>query len=383
MSPMPDSSTVITLLPWLLPLPALIALCTSLFNLVFWPRGQRTTTTTTTTTTNRPAISVCIPARNEQATIDACVRAALALDVDEVIVIDDGSSDDTPAILAAIVATDVRLRVVRLDAALPAGWVGKVRACWLASSLAHGEHLLFIDADVVVAADAVERFLHLQRTYRADAITAVPRQITVTFVERLILPLLHLTYTSWLPLPLIWRTHNPRFLAANGQLLWLRRDALLDVGGFPAVRGEIVDDMALCRAFKLKRHRVLFVDGDLLGSCRMYRSAQAVIDGFSKNLYEGLGSVVGLVGVVGWYLWAFVAPWALLAVFPVPAAVGVGAALVLRLVHVWRHHSGIGSALLNPIGVLVLMAIAVRSWRWSARGAISWAGRTYAARAAR
>lgn len=373
---MPTFAALVPFLPWLLPLPALIALSLSVFNLIFWPRGRAGFAKTT-------SVSVCIPARNEQLSIEACVTAALALGADEVIVLDDGSSDDTPAILQRLAHGRAELRIVRLDAALPAGWVGKARACWLLSSLAHGEHLLFLDADVVVDKDALGRFDELRRRYRADVISAVPRQLTGTFIERLVLPLLHLTYTSWLPLPLIWRTKDRRFLAANGQMLWIARDALGDVGGFKAIRGEIVDDMALGRVMKQAGKRVLFVDGDALGACRMYRSAQGVIDGFSKNLYEGLGSLPALVLVVGWYLWAFVAPYALLAVLPVPAMVGVVAALALRLLQAWRHHSSVVSAVLNPVGVLVLMWIAVRSWWWSRKGEIVWAGRVYGARKGR
>ncbi len=369
-------------LPWLLPVPALLALSISVFNIFAWPRGA-TTTKTTSSSTTRPAISICIPARNEQASIEACVSAAMTAGADEVIVLDDGSTDDTPAILQRLAAGRVELRVVRLDAALPAGQVGKVRACRVLSALAHGEFLLFIDADVVVAADVLERFGNVQREYNADMISAVPRQLTGSFVEALILPLLHVSYTAWLPLPLIWHARDPRFLAANGQLLWLRRSALDDVGGFNAVRGEIVDDMALGRVMKRARRRVLFVDGDAFGSCRMYRSPKAVFDGFSKNLYEGIGSLPGLLAVGGLYAWAFLMPWALLPVLPLPALVGIGAALTMRLLHVWRHHSTVLSALLNPIGVIALLAIAFRSWRWSRRGAIVWAGRTYGARATR
>lgn len=387
------------LLPWLLTIPALLALGLSALNARFWPRGSAPAPDA-----RLPAgISICIPARNEADSIEACVRAAVATGVDEVLVLDDGSTDATPAILARLSAELPTLRVHRLDAALPEGWVGKPRACTILEKTARGAHLVYVDADVVLANDAILRLDGLRQAYAADVVTAVPRQLTVGFLERLILPLLHVTYTAWLFLPLIWRTRDARFLAANGQILWIERDALDGVGGWQAVRGEIVDDMAMCRAVKKAGRRVLFVDGHELGRCRMYRTPRAVIDGFSKNLFEGVGgSFVGLVVVYALYGGAFVAPWLLLAALLADAVVTAGtldaaagslwlapavtamlAGLLLRLLHVVRHGSDVVSALLNPVGVAVLLLIAARSWWWSVRGRIEWSGRLYGARRSR
>lgn len=386
------------LLPWLLAAPAAVALLMSVVNARFWPRG----TTPPAGSKPPPGTSICIPARNEATGIEACVRAAVRTGVDEVLVLDDGSTDETPAILARLQTELPRLRVHRLDAALPEGWVGKPRACMVLEKTARGRHLVYVDADVVLADDGIVRLDALRRAHGADAVTAVPRQLTVGFLERLVLPLLHVTYTAWLFLPLIWRTHDPRFLAANGQVLWLERDALDEVGGWQAVKSEIVDDMAMCRALKRARRRVLFADGHEIGSCRMYRTPKAVVDGFSKNLFEGVGSLVGLGVVFALYGGAFIAPWlvsvglvvdglvragtlsaATTSVWWVPSLVAVVAGLALRLLHVVRHGSDVVSALLNPLGVGVLLAIAVRSWWWSARGRIEWSGRHYGARRTR
>jgi chlorobactene glucosyltransferase len=198
----------------------------------------------------------------------------------------------------------------------------------------------------------------------------------------LVMPLLHLTYTSWLLLPLIWWTHNRRFLAANGQILLVDRAALAHVGGFESVEREVVDDMALCRRFKEHRLRVVFADGHEMASCRMYASARDVIDGFSKNLSEGVGGIGGVIVVVALYFCAFVLPWMLLPVSPW-AALAVAAGLSLRLLHVVRHGHAVWSALLHPFGVMLFLWIALRSAMWSHRGQISWRGRVYASRSDR
>lgn len=363
---------------WLLAALPLMTLGLTVLNAAAWPRGRRAV--------GARGVSVLIPARNEEATIGEAVRSALAQPVDEVVVYDDQSTDATPAILAEIAATDERLRVVQ-GSGLPAGWVGKPHACHRLAQHARGEVLLFLDADVSLLEGAVERIWGLFEDHAADVVTAVPRQVTGSFVERLVLPLLHVTYTSWLPLPLIWRTKDPRFLAANGQVLAVRRDAYDAAGGFEAVRDAVVDDMAFCAAQKRAGRRVVFADGHAIAQCRMYRSAAEVWAGFSKNIYEGLGSPAGLVLALALYFGAFVAPWLALAVgllgapaLLAPSAVGVGANLLQRLLLAVRHGHPSVAVALHPAAILVLAAIAVNSWVWHLRNDIVWSGRSYARR---
>lgn len=360
----------------------LVATALGLVNLLTWPR--RGPAVPGGGSGAPGLVSILIPARNEEANIEACVRAAAALVPHEVVVCDDGSTDATPALLLQLQNDLPMLRVIHGTGDLPPGWLGKPWACERLSRAATGDSLLFVDADVVVDGGALRGLADLVAGHDARVVTAVPRQAMVGWFEQLVLPLLHLTYVSWLPLPLIWRTHDERLLAANGQFLWLRRETLAGLGGFAAVRGEVVDDMALCRRAKQARHKVLFADGFDLATCRMYRSTREVIDGFSKNLHEGVGSVTGVVVVIALYLAAFVAPAVSLLVAPtVAGAVAVGLALFMRLVLAWRFRQPVWSALVFPLGALAFVGIAVNSLLWSRRGAIRWKGRSYKSRAER
>lgn len=369
----------------------LAVMALTVFNLLTWPRGRPGATLP-------GRVSVLVPARNEATTIAACVRAILSSDhpVDEVIVCDDGSTDATPEILAQLAAEDDRLRVIA-GADLPPGWVGKPHACHRLAEAASGDLLVFVDADVIVADEGLERLASLFGDYDADLVTAVPRQETVGLAERLVVPLLHLTYLAWLPLPLIWRTSDPRFLAANGQVLAVRRETLEAHGGFSAVRAEVVDDMALCRLAKQAGRRVVFADGHRIARCRMYETDEEVWEGFSKNLYEGIGATRwALVGVVGLYSAAFLLPYLALVAGPgvgawtgagpgwgavaAGGAIGVGANTVVRALMAWRFDQPVWGVVWHPVGVLVLLAIALNSYRCYRRGEVRWAGRTYAAR---
>lgn len=363
---------------------AVFASALTVFNLAVWPRGRATRGAVRRT-------SVLVPARNEAASIERCLRSVLDDDdpsLLEVVVYDDRSTDATPDILARLRAEYSKLRVVD-GVELPPDFVGKPHACHQLAKHARGDVLLFVDADVELEPGGRARIADLMDRYGAELVTAVPRQTMGSAFEALVMPLLHVTYTSWLPLPLVWATHDPRFLAANGQLLAVTRDTHDLVGGFEAVRHDVVDDMAFCRLVKRARRRVVFADGTKMARCRMYDGPRALWRGFSKNLYEGIGeNPIALAVVVALYTLAFIVPWGALATGLVSGnnelamlgGVGVTAAVVLRAVSAWRLHHPWHGIITHPAAVAVFIAIAVNSWRWSMSDSIEWAGRTYAAR---
>ena len=363
-----------------------LALGMTLANIATWPRGRARGRMP-----RSKRVSVLIPARNEEATIERCVRSVLENEhpIEEVIVCDDNSTDATPEILERLREQDSRLRVIR-GKSLPEGWVGKPHACHQLAAQARGDVLFYVDADTFLTREGIARVASLFQDLDADVVTAVPRQITGGFIERLILPLLHLTYTSWFPIVLTWKSRDVRFLAANGQVLAIDREVYDALGGFEAVRDEVVDDMAICRMVKQNGGRVVFADGFEIARCRMYSSGREVWEGFSKNIFEGLdGSPLALGVVMALYGGGFILPYIALAMSTrrpdlLPAALtGVGINTALRTLLTRRFDHSPEGILLQPVAAAGLLAIAINSAKWSMQDSITWSGRTYVGKRSR
>jgi len=247
-------------------------------------------------TDGMPAISVLIPARNEATSIRAAVEAALnsrAVTL-EVIVMDDDSVDATATIVRQLAAEDHR---VRLEYAppLPEGWCGKQPAC--ATLARHASHslLVFVYADVRLSPDGFARMAAFLRTSRADLISSVPHQETVTLGEKLLIPLIHFLLLGFLPLHRMRQSLHPIYGSGCGQLSMARRKAYMTSGGHAAIRTSLHDGITLPRAFRRAGFMTDLVEATDIAACRMYRSWPEVWSRLAKNAGEGLAAPATLV----------------------------------------------------------------------------------------
>ena len=363
----------------------------------------RTWKTRWTATASSGEVSVLVPARNEEKNISGLIESVLgtgnSAHVSELIVYDDWSGDRTAQIVGQWHQKDQRVRLLPATE-LSCDWVGKPYACQQLLHASKSRFVLFLDADVRLHAGGLEQLLSIMAQPESPTLaTAVPRQITGTTLEHMIVPLLHLTYLSWLPLRWANRRLDPHTVAACGQVMLAEREKLLRLGGFSAVSHEVVDDVALCRHARSRGQTVHFVDGVNLASCRMYRSAAEVWSGFSKNLYLGLGSPLAFIMATGLYFCAFVLPYVtflsgLWLAFPalflriVPGqidhlpglilgGVGILANVGIRALLARRYRHPLSSVWLHPLSVVLLLLIALNSLLWVLRGRIRWSGRTY------
>lgn len=233
---------------------------------------------------NLPIVTAIVPVRNEEANIAAAVES-LAAQVPpiEIVVVNDDSSDGTPEILAGLQKRFPNLRVID-NHELPAGWTGKNHACYLGAKQAKGEWLLFTDADVRHAPQAVEAGLALARQHDAKLVSYSPNQDMETWWERVIIPYVYFRLARAYPFE---EVNNPKssIAAANGQWLLVSRRAYRLLGGHESVRGEILEDVALARKVKRAGYRIYFTSAEGKARTRMYSDWQNLWQGWTKNLH--------------------------------------------------------------------------------------------------
>jgi chlorobactene glucosyltransferase len=335
-----------------------------------------------------PRLSALVPARNEEAHIGDCVRSLLAQDYPdfEVVALDDHSTDRTGAILAELSASDPRLRVLR-GRDLPDGWLGKHWACQQLSEAAGGELLLFTDADTRHGSRSFRHGAAALLAEDADLLTAFPHEETITWAEKLVVPVVPWAMFTFLPLALAYRTASPAFSATIGQYMLFRAPAYAQIGGHAAVRGDAVDDIALGRRIKAQGLRWRLADATHDVRCRMYQDAGQVFEGFSKNLFAGFSyRLLPFIVTWTWLLIAFVLPigvvLARLAGAVVPALdtgialIGVAAGLASWGLTYVRFGIPFYLIPLYPVTLMAALYIALRSVFLVVRGQSTWKGRT-------
>jgi glycosyltransferase involved in cell wall biosynthesis len=326
-------------------------------------------------------VAVLIPARDEERTVGGCVESVLAsrgVGVD-VLVLDDASMDRTGEIVREMALRDGRVRLVASEE-LPRGWNGKQHACWVLAQQTDAPLLLFLDADVRIMPETVMRCVGEMQARKVALLSGLPRQRMDGWTERMMLPLIHFVLLGLLPMGRMRTTTKVAYAAGCGQFFLAEREAYFACGGHAAIRDTRHDGIRLPRAFRRCGLRTDLVDLTELAEVRMYESASAVWMGFAKKATEGLGTPKRIVPVTILLLMGQVLPviaaglWLAFCVSNALVgatfddrrmAVMVSSLLALavvgsylpRLIAVRRFKQPWVSALLHPVGILMLLGV--------------------------
>ena len=339
-----------------------------------------------------PRVSVLVPARNEAAVIERLARDVLASSHVEVelVILDDDSTDGTAAIVERLASDDARVRFVR-GGPLPAGWCGKQHACWQLARAAAFDTWVFLDVDVRPEHDAIARSVAFLDASGAGLASGFPRQETGSFLEWLLLPLIHFVLLGFLPLGRSRHDNSPGLAAGCGQWFVTTRAAYERAGGHAAIRASLHDGIKLPRAYRRAGLTTDIFDASDIASCRMYTRSLDVWRGLAKNATEGIGAPATIVPFTLLLAAGQILPFALVAAgfatgwrewpaWTIAAAViACGLAILPRLAEALQFRQSLTSALAQPLAIAVFLAI---QWYALARKLLglktSWRGRPLA-----
>lgn len=327
-------------------------------------------------------MSVIVPARNEEASLRACLESLLAqVGIEfEIIVVDDGSTDGTRGIAQSFAG----VRVIQ-PGPLPPGWTGKNNAVTAGAREARGEWLLFTDADTVHKPGSLARAVAEVEHHHADLLSYSPEQEVHGFWEKAIMPVIFAELA---------RTYRPSDVsdprspaaAANGQYLLITRRAYDSVGGHAAVATSLLEDVALARAVKSSGCKIFFRFGGDAVRTRMYRTLPQLVEGWTKNLallfphpgrlalrrlFDFVVAIIGYaIAIVAWQTGS------------APVALVVAAVTSMFMLFLFRRirqaHFSWDATVLAFLGLPLFSYLLLRSKLSYKRGKVSWKGRTYA-----
>jgi glycosyltransferase involved in cell wall biosynthesis len=373
--------------------------------------------------TGNPRVSIIVPARNEEETIEQALTSLLALDYDnyEVLAVNDRSTDSTGEIMERVAesqsqnphfsqklremghpgqnqtehphpvaqnATRVghplsspNLRVVH-HRELPAGWLGKTHAMWTAANLATGDWLLFTDADVLFKPDSLRRSLAYAESVPADHVVLFPRMIMKRPGEYMMIAFFQ---TMFMFGHRPWKVADPSTddHMGVGAFNLVRRRVYDAVGTYERLRMEVLDDMKLGKVVKKAGFAQRNVFGGDLISIRWAKGAMGIVNNLTKNFFAVLSfqwwrTVISAFGLAflnfGPFLGVFLAHgWA-----RVPYAVALGSMFAIYVGMSWRSHVPAYYFLLHPVSTTLFIYTLLRSMTltlWN--DGIEWRGTKY------
>ena len=327
------------------------------------------------------SVTAIVPARDEEAVVAACIASlASQTEIAEILVVNDQSTDGTARVVRSLLEKIPNLRLLE-TAGLPDGWVGKNHALWVGVQQAQYTWLLFTDADAEHERNSASRALQIAQEQGAALVSFSPEQVTKTWYEKALIPFIYLRLAKRFSYEKVNDPNSPA-AAANGQFLMMRRDVYDAIGGHSSVAGEVLEDVALATRVKAAGHRISFGSGKGIVRVRMYRSFQAMWQGWKKNLYR-------LMGGSPWAVFREVEsslPWIplllIVAGLKVPFLLFLGVLFLIARqtsygLDLARNHFPFSFIFYYVPAVALYVAVLWASYRSHVNGRIQWKGREY------
>lgn len=322
------------------------------------------------------SVSILVPLRNEATNASEVIESLLhqnRLNDYEVIALNDGSDDGTEKILQSI--SHPRFSYIDGEQ-LPDGWLGKNFACHQLALRSHGEILVFVDADVRLHPLAVNSSIHSMNRWKWSFISPYPRQIAISFIERLAQPLLQWSWFSTLPLRLAENLRKPSMIVANGQFFIVTKAAYIKSGGHESIKNEVLDDLELARSLIKSGFKGHVAEASAIAECRMYSQGKELFEGYSKSQWRAFGNPLGALFASLLLI--------LTSIYPLLSGLsgnlngwfGYFAVVGTRILVGVKTRSTLSTAFLHPFSAALWIFLIALSWYRKMNGTLQWRGRT-------
>jgi cellulose synthase/poly-beta-1,6-N-acetylglucosamine synthase-like glycosyltransferase len=346
-----------------------------------------------------PRVSIIVPARNEEETIEKALKSLLALDYNnyEVIAVNDRSTDRTGEIMDEVAnsagqklphpsrssthANSASLKVVHHNE-LPAGWLGKTHAMWTAANQANGDWLLFTDADVIFKPESLRRALAYAESEPADHLVLFPRMIMKRPGEYMMIAFFQ---TMFMFGHRPWKVADPSTddHMGVGAFNLVRRHVYDAVGTYQALRMEVLDDMKLGKVVKKSGFAQRNVFGGDLISIRWARGATGIVNNLTKNFFAVLSfqwwrTLLSAFGLAFLNFGPFFGIWLAHGWARLPYAIALGSLFAIYVGMSWRSSVPPYYFLLHPVSAALFIYTLLRSTfltLWN--DGIEWRGTKY------
>lgn len=336
-----------------------------------------------------PLMSILIPARNEEENIKRCIISLTKQDYKniEILVLDDNSTDDTVRIVLELSQKDPRIKLYS-GGPLKKGWLGKSYACWQLSKHARGDYLIFTDADTLHFPNSISGAVACLLRYNLDALSVFPKEIMVTFHERMMVPFGHYIILSLMPLYLIRKIKTALFCTAIGQFMLFKKEVYKKIGGHKSIKGKMLEDIKISKRVKSFGYKFMIFDGRSNVYCRMYRNFREIVEGYSKVLfavfdYKIYMISIAIILVAAIFLFPFIMlpvgilfDWPLVLIELIILQIII--ILITKIILSLRFKCKAVDIILHPISIVYLILIAINSVLNTKIGmGVYWKGRIY------
>lgn len=323
---------------------------------------------------NDDHLAILVPARNEEGQIPYLLSDLRGLPGQEIIVLDDHSTDGTKQVAEEYQTQLPGLRVIEGEE-LPEGWLGKPWACHQLAQATDADYLLYLDADVRINPEVIPKAVNVMKKKGLALLSFFPLQIMRSFGEKLVVPNIYYILVTLLPLPWIEKFQNPAISAANGQFMLFDGETYRHKAWHEQAHQSKVEDITIMQKLKAQGLRGAAEISTEYLHCRMYGGFRDAIEGFSKNFRTFFGE--SWILAVFFLVFAFLGIWLIIPFFEGLALACLAVEfLVLRPIVALTLGIGIFEmVILGPLQMVVTTYLAIVAFRKSLTRKHQWKGR--------